>query len=107
MADFHIQKVKDKYLVITPGDYEIDVINWKPIEDIFPEDIPVVEEHQTATMPATFTIKFLEEHPVINEDQEYLWDGTFLWNFTQGWKMHLDVDSELIPLSDTGEMTIH
>ena len=66
-----------------------------------------MEEHQTVLEPSTFTVTFLEEHPVIKQGLDVLWDGTFLWNFTQGWKMHLDVDSDLILLRDPEKTTVH
>ena len=98
MAGYHVHTVNGRYLDITPGDYVIDIINWNPLEVGYPGGPPDVEEHQTVLAPSTFNATFLEEHPVIKQDLDVLWDGSFLWNFTQGWKRHLNVDPELTPL---------
>ena len=59
MADYHVEKAKDKYLIITQGDYQIDMVNWKPLGDFYPE-----EGHWWRNTkwldPSTFTIRFLK-----------------------------------------------
>ena len=62
VADSHVHKDAGEYLVVTPGDYAIDVINWNPLEVGYSGDNPDVEEHQAVLEPSTFTIETREEH---------------------------------------------
>ena len=104
--DYTVEKYNDE-LLIRLEEYELCVFNVEPLFDVDAQS-RIIDDHEGyAVPPSTFTLR-IYNHPIQKGDLEFCWDGIWLINLSQGWKMHLGPDNGgLIPLGGKPEPVIH
>ena len=106
--DYTVAKEKDSdELLIRIEEYDLSVFNVEPLFDVDGQSRFTDEKDGYVIPPSTFTLRVYNHH-TIKGDLEFCWDGIWLTNLSQGWKMHLGPDNGgLIPIGDEPGTVIH
>lgn len=87
--------------------YDLCVFNVEPLFDVDGQSRITDEDDGYVVPPSTFTLRVYNHH-TIKDDLEFCWDGIWLTNLSQGWKMHLGPDNGgLIQIGDESGATVH
>ncbi len=107
-ADYTVGKeAGNDELFIRTEQYDLCVFNVEPLYDVDGQSRFTDDGDGYVIPPSTFTLR-IYNHPTIKGDLEFCWDGVWLTNLSQGWKMHLGPDNGgLIPIGNEPGTVIH
>lgn len=95
--------IEGKYLLVSSADYRIDLLHVESLD----EDDGWEDDEVVALPPCTFSLR-VYNHPIYENDLEFFWDGLWLTNLSENWKMHFGENGgELIRLSSDDGSFVH
>ena len=93
-------------LLLFIGDYDFDLFDIEYIVSGDEQTRYTDDGTGIVLSPCTFRMR-LYNHPLYRADQEFCWDGLWLMNISEGWKMHFGEDAQsLLPFCGLEEPLI-
>ena len=90
-------------LLLFIGDYDFDLFEIEYLLKGNDETRYTEDGTGIVLSPCTFTMR-VYDHPVYQDDLAFCWDGLWLINVSEGWKMHFGDESQSpIPFSGLEE----